>query len=315
MRWVLGFLSSECFLVEGFELEDEIDALSWKIRPRRGRLKEMRSGFSFFRQSMGRGGGERPFLPASFARWVQWMQCLFRSGAIGLLRLGRGRLPFDRQLVMTRYPVPAMGQTDRCLPVMKRLPLRKMIRAGWVSTIVWAIRAITIAWVPKVFWVQPWVSLLGCLSLGVRGLELWYGFHIWDPGGKYGWLGFFVLRIPYPIVWLMNKENVFTLRLSALWFRVEVVSCSLLVFSFPYKLVEIVFYCFNEFQLNYCTVSTTIECIGEQHCQFFWDEDSLHQHVVVLFFYFQEVREHYVIYQPVRQLMVGVALDFHINHC
>ena len=62
-------------------------------------------------------------------------------------------------------------------------------------------------------------------------------------------------------------------------------------------------------------MSTTIECIGEQHCRFFWDEDSLHQHVVALFFYFQDVCEHYVIYQPVRQLRVGVALESHINHC
>ena len=113
----------------------------------------------------------------------------------------------------------------------------------------------------------------------------------------------------------MNKENVFILRLTALWFGVEDDSCSLLVFPFSCKLVEIVLYCFNEFQLNYCIVSTTIECIGEQHCWFFWDEDSLYQHAVVLFFIFQEVREHYVIYQPVRQLMVGVALDSHINHC
>ena len=182
-----------------------------------------------------------------------------------------------------------------------------------MPTPVWVIQAK--AWVLKVVWVQPWVSLLGCLSPGVWGLELWYGFHIWDPGGKYDQLGFFVLRRPYSLVWLMNKENVFTLRLSALWLGVEDVFCSLLAISFPYKLEEIVLYCFNEFQLNYYTVSTTIECIGEQYCWFFWDEDSLHQHVVVLFFYFQEVREHYVIYQPVRQHMVDVALDSFINHC
>jgi hypothetical protein len=285
------------------DVDGEIDALSWKIRPRRGRLKEMYSGFSFFKQSMGGGGGEQPFLSAGFVRWVQWMRCRFRSGAIDLLRLGRGRLPFDWRLAMIRCPVLATGQTDQCLQLMERLSLRKMIKAGWVSTPVWVIRAI--AWVRKVDWLQLGISLLGCLSPGVGGLELWYGFHIWDPGGKYGWLGFFVLRRPYPLVWLMNKENVFTLRLS--WFGVKDISCSLLAFSFPYKLVEIVLYCFNEFQLIYCTVSTTIECIGEQYCQSFWDEDSLHQPVVVLFFYFQEVREHYVIYQPVRQIMVGVA--------
>ena len=110
----------------------------------------------------------------------------------------------------------------------------------------------------------------------------------------------------------MNKDNVLSLMLC---FGVEHVFCSLLVFSFPYRLVEIVLYCFNAFQLNYCTVSTTIECIGEQNCWLFWDEDSLHQLVVVLFVNFQEVREHYVIYQPIRQHLVDVALDFLINHC
>ena len=86
-----------------------------------------------------------------------------------------------------------------------------------------------------------------------------------------------------------------------------------LFFFIPYELVEIFLFYFNEFQLDYCPVSTTIECIGVQHCRFFKDEDSLHQHVIVLFFYFQEVREHYVIDQPVKQLMVGVSLDSPIN--
>ena len=117
-----------------FDVDGEIDALYWKIRPRRGRLKEMRSCFSFFRQSMGREGGERSFLPAGFARWVQWMQCHFRSGAFGLRRHDRGQIPFDRRLAMTRCLVLATGKTDRCLPVMKRLPLRKMIRIGWMPT-------------------------------------------------------------------------------------------------------------------------------------------------------------------------------------
>ena len=35
---------------------------------------------------------------------------------------------------------------------------------------------------PKVVWFRPWVSLLGCLFPGVRGLKYWYGFHTWDPG-------------------------------------------------------------------------------------------------------------------------------------
>jgi hypothetical protein len=60
-------------------------------------------------------------------------------------------------------------------------------------------------------------------------------------------------------------------------------------------------------------VNTTIECIGEQHSLFFWEEDNIHQFVVLLFFYFQEVRFNFVNEQSVRQLMVCSALGFHIN--
>jgi hypothetical protein len=60
-------------------------------------------------------------------------------------------------------------------------------------------------------------------------------------------------------------------------------------------------------------VSIKIECIGEQHILFFWNEDSLHQFVIVLFFNFQEVSYNYVIEQPVKQFMVCSALGFHIN--
>ena len=67
-----------------------------------------------------------------------------------------------------------------------------------------------------------------------------------------------------------------------------------ILFFIPCKLVEIILYCFNEFQLGYFSVSTTIECIGEQHSLFFWDEDNLHQFVVILFFYFQELRFNFV---------------------
>ena len=293
------------------DVDGQIEELRWKIRPCRGRLKEMLSRFSFFRQVMGGRGGESPFMPPGFTVWVQWMQCRFSTSAIGL-RIGGGPLTVDQWMAMTRSPFPARRQSARCLLLMERCPPCKVIRAGWVSTLGRVIRAIRTAWVPNIVWVQTWFPLLGWLSPGVGGLVFWYGFHIWDPGGKYGQLGLLALQRRYSLVWLINKETVFTLTL---YFGVEGVFCSLLVFSFPYRLVEIVLYCFNEFQLNYCTVSTTIECIGEQHCQFFWDEDSLHQLVVVFLFYFQEVREHYVIYQPIRQHMVDVALDFLINHC
>ena len=46
---------------------------------------------------------------------------------------------------------------------------------------------------------------------------------------------------------------------------------------------------------------------------FYWDEDSLYQLVVALFFYFQEVSFNFVIEQPIRQLLVCSSLCFYIN--
>jgi hypothetical protein len=142
--------------------------------------------------------------------------------------------------------------------------------------------------------------------------EIWFRF-VWDPGGKLGDLGFFVFRRPYLVASLIITETERVWRLK-LWaadsFDLRLV---FILFFIPCKLVEVILYCFNEFQLDYCPVSTTIECIGEQHNPFFWDEDSLHQFVVVLFFYFQEVSFNFVNEQPVRQLMVCSALGFHIN--
>ena len=146
--------------------------------------------------------------------------------------------------------------------------------------------------------------------------EILFEFQVWDPGGKLGVIWFFVFPRHLWVARLLIKETQPVWRPNVLWFGDKDRFSTLLEFLFsfiPYKLVEIFLYCFNKFQVDYCTVSTTIECIGEQHCRFLWDENSLHQHVVVLFFYFQEVREHYVIDQPVRQLMVGVALDSPIN--
>ena len=123
----------------------------------------------------------------------------------------------------------------------------------------------------------------------IIGRDLRCGFHVWDPGGAYGDLRFVVLRRIYLSVWLINKEIDFILRLNALWFGVKDGSSFLfnfLLFFVPYKMMDIILYFYNESQLDNCTVSTTIECIGEQRNLCFWDEDSLHQLVVVLFFYF-----------------------------
>jgi hypothetical protein len=118
---------------------------------------------------------------------------------------------------------------------------------------------------------------------------LWYEFHVWDPGGVYGNLGFVVLRRIYLLAWLINKEIDFILRLNALWFGVKDGSSFLfnfLLFFVPNKMLDTILYFYNESQLDNCTVSTTIECIGEQRNLCFWDEDSLHQLVVALFFLF-----------------------------
>ena len=171
----------------------------------------------------------------------------------------------------------------------------------WVPTTVWVLKAVR---------VLSWASQFDHIFAGLRGLEIWYGSHVWDPGGVYSGLGFLILRR------LCLLALLFILRLNDLWFGVEDGLHSLLVFLLifiPYILVEIMLYCFNEFQLDYCTVSTTIECIGEQCSLCFWDEDSLHQLIVSLFFYFQEVSFNLVSEQPIRQLVVCSALGFHIN--
>lgn len=48
----------------------------------------------------------------------------------------------------------------------------------------------------------------------------WYGFHTCDSSGKHGRLGVLFPLRPYHLVWLVIKENVFTLRLTVLWFGV-----------------------------------------------------------------------------------------------
>lgn len=92
------------------------------------------------------------------------------------------------------------------------------------------------------------------------------GFRVWDPGEGYGILGFNVMRQPFILAsFLLNKTEFFW-RSNALWYGVEANSSSLLDFSLisiPYKLVEVVLYCFNESLYDYCTVNTTIKCIGK----------------------------------------------------
>ena len=201
-------------------------------------------------------------------------------------------------------------------------PRRGRLKASvWPMSVLWQIKVMVplgvIADWPNFGFMHLMVAPIAIDCVNSICFEILFEFQVWDPGGKLGVVAwFFAFRRYLWVARLLIKETQLVWRPNALWFGAKDRFGILLEFLFssiPYKLVEIFLYCFNKFQLDYCTVSTTIECIGEQHCRFFWDEDSLHQHVVVLFFYFQEVREHYVIDQPVRQLMVDVALDSPIN--
>lgn len=88
----------------------------------------------------------------------------------------------------------------------------------------------TTVWAPKAVRVQLWTSQLDHLFIGLWGLELWYGSHVWDPGGDYCDLRFLVLQKPYLTALLLNKETDFIRRLNDLWFGVEDGSHSLLDF-------------------------------------------------------------------------------------
>ena len=200
-------------------------------------------------------------------------------------------------------------------------PRRGRLKASvWPKSVLWQIKVMVLVFCGAAVVVFGFLHLMAvpvaidCVNSIC--FEIFFEFQVWDPGGKLGVVWFFAFRRYLWVAILLIKETQHVWRPNTLWFGAKDWFNTLIEFLFssiPYKLVEIFLYCFNEFQLDYCIVSTTIECIGEQHCKFFWNEDNLHQHVVVLFFYFQEVCEYYVIDQPVRQLMVGVALDSLIN--
>lgn len=103
-------------------------------------------------------------------------------------------------------------------------------------------------------------------SLIPYGCSHQYRIRVWDPGGKYGVLRSFVIQRPCILASLIIKEIELIWWLNVLLFCVDDDSYSLLVFSlilFSYKSLEIILYCFNESHLDYCTVSSTIEYIGE----------------------------------------------------
>lgn len=116
-----------------------------------------------------------------------------------------------------------------------------------------------------------------CCGFFFSCFEIFFEFRVWGPGGKLGFVWFFALFRHLLVASLLIKETKSVWRLNSLWFGVKDRFGLLIEFLFNFiscKLVEIFLYYFNELQLDYCIVSTTIECIDKQNNPFCYDEDS-----------------------------------------